>query len=279
MTTTTDTVTAKQVVFIQSLLKERDMDPTVNLSMTKKAASALIDTLKSMPKGKPTPADLEAPEAPVSPVAAAATPDLPATDKQINFLRTLLVERESGVTDPDAFFKSVGDLLTKPKASKLISDLLAAPKVAKVTAVTEAASATSEDIADNPYLAVAKKGDVHVLDGEYYRIHLYQHSKKPYAAKAKVIKHAVWGTNEDGTAKLLSAGEVKWVSAYKLILELSEATLATKEEAHAFGKMLGRCCFCSLKIDTPESVSMGYGPQCAAQRGLEWGSVMALSAL
>ena len=37
----------------------------------------------------------------------------------------------------------------------------------------------------------------------------------------------------------------------------------------------GRCCFCGLKLTTPDSVAAGYGPDCATQRGLPYGKTSA----
>ncbi len=263
-TMTSTLATDKQLSFIKSLRKERYPEASMpdllamraaDAKLNKSEASKLISDLLAM-----------------KPVAAAAgTPVVVlATEKQVAFVVKLWGERYPESSDEALqAIKDAAPKLTKAEASKQISELLA---IAKPVKAAEPETYIEPGVEYDPYLAVAKKGDVHVLDGEYIRIHVRQGSKKPYAARAKVIKHALWGTNDDGTPKLIKAGEVKWVTAYKLIYELSEATLATKEEAHAFGKMLGRCCFCSLRIDTPESVTAGFGPKCAANRGLAWGA-------
>lgn len=46
----------------------------------------------------------------------------------------------------------------------------------------------------------------------------------------------------------------------------------TADEAAAHGHLTERCCFCGIKLRTPESVAVGYGPDCAEQRGLPWGT-------
>jgi hypothetical protein len=101
------------------------------------------------------------------------------------------------------------------------------------------------------------KGDVHLLDGVYFRVHVSQTTGRPYGA--------VW--NGD---KFVGALDDK--RAARSLSRMSEATLATAEQAAAFGKMNHRCCFCSTPIDTPESEAVGYGPKCAADRGLPWGA-------
>lgn len=39
------------------------------------------------------------------------------------------------------------------------------------------------------------------------------------------------------------------------------------------GRAQGVCCFCMADLSTPESITAGYGPQCAAKLGLPWGDV------
>jgi len=95
------------------------------------------------------------------------------------------------------------------------------------------------------------KGDVHFLDGLYYRVHSAQGTGNKYAC--------VWDATE------------KFVYARGMIRRLSKRTIVTAEQAKAFGDMTERCCFCSTKIDTPESTAVGYGPICAGKHGLPWG--------
>lgn len=39
----------------------------------------------------------------------------------------------------------------------------------------------------------------------------------------------------------------------------------------AIGKRFGHCCFCARKLDTTESLAVGYGPNCADKYNLPWG--------
>lgn len=116
-----------------------------------------------------------------------------------------------------------------------------------------------------------KKGDVHVIDGTYYRIHVAQRTGRPYAARAVITARAVWDVDDDGDRVLIEAGEITWEYAKGMIFRLSTSTMATAEQSAAFGEMVGRCCYCSHAIDTPESVQAGYGPVCASKYGLPWG--------
>lgn len=38
------------------------------------------------------------------------------------------------------------------------------------------------------------------------------------------------------------------------------------------GKLTGRCCFCNRPLEDERSTAVGYGPVCAQNFGLEWGS-------
>lgn len=113
-----------------------------------------------------------------------------------------------------------------------------------------------------------ERGAVHVIDGEYFRVHIGQRSGFPYAVRCNVIEPATW--KPDG--RLDTAGRISWERMPGLIKRLTPATLASAAEAAQFGKLVGRCCFCSTPIDTPESTSVGYGPDCADKYGLPWGS-------
>ncbi len=41
--------------------------------------------------------------------------------------------------------------------------------------------------------------------------------------------------------------------------------------AAEYGKLMGRCCFCSRTLDDARSTEVGYGPVCAENYGLSWG--------
>lgn len=95
-----------------------------------------------------------------------------------------------------------------------------------------------------------KRGEVHVIDDRYYRVSVSRSSGRPYVN--------VW-TGAD------------WDYAPGIARRLSAATVATADQAAAFGAAYERCVFCTRDLDTPESISVGYGPVCAAKFGLPWG--------
>jgi len=159
-----------------------------------------------------------------------------ATEPQMNFLRTLLADRDH---DFDVEPLLEGLATSKAAASEMITTLKGMPKKSGGRLAT--AGKLGYD---------AQKGDVHVVDGSYYRVHKAQHSDRLYVCK--------W----DGERFDYARGAMGL---------LSEATIATAEQAAAFGHMTEQCVFCSHPIDTPESVEVGYGPVCASRRGLPWG--------
>jgi hypothetical protein len=180
-----------------------------------------------------------------------------ATERQCSFLAKLISERPNWAST-HSLSASVISGLTKKQASDFIGMALRVDK-----------EVGAKKKAGNDYPDKAKRGDVHVLDGTYYRIHVGQRSGKPYACRALVTATAEWA----GDGSLVQAGQVSWELARGMLFRLSENTKATPSQAAKFGQLVGRCCFCSKAIDTPESTQAGYGPVCASRYGLPWGKV------
>ena len=97
---------------------------------------------------------------------------------------------------------------------------------------------------------VPERGSVHVVDGRYLRVSVSRSSGRPYVTE--------WGGYD-------------WPFVPGGVRLLSEATVATPEQAAAFGAAYSKCVFCTRDLDTPESISVGYGPVCAGKHGLPWG--------
>lgn len=170
--------------------------------------------------------------------AAGGRPMTPAQEK---FLRDLLAERQPDA-DADGVVAVVNDMPNPAAgASAMIDALKATPRPARPA--PQAPTSGYEPA----------RGDVHVVDGTYYRVHIAQQTRRPYACR--------W----DGAGWTYDRGAMRL---------LSETTRATAEQAAAFGHMTGGCVFCSRAIDTPESTAVGYGPVCAAKHGLPWGSTV-----
>lgn len=248
-TFTVSFATEKQTKFIASLLDRKDVSSLENADtlrqqvkdnqVNKNAASGIIDTLLALPDAAPT---------------SAKGLGNTASEKQFNFLRTLFQERQGNETAENLraalnIIREQGKV-TPAVASETIEALLAIPANGK------------------PVAAEHKKGDIHVVDGQYVRIHIAQSTGNPYACVANILRPAVWA--EDGT--LVEAGEVEWEFVSGLVRKCTVENKATAEQAKQFSRLAGRCCFCSHAIDTPESTLVGYGPVCAKKYDLPWGS-------
>ena len=59
--------------------------------------------------------------------------------------------------------------------------------------------------------------------------------------------------------------------ASELIELLNEFCENPEAVALKYSKLTHSCCYCSLPLDTPESLAVGYGPVCAKHYGLAWG--------
>lgn len=61
------------------------------------------------------------------------------------------------------------------------------------------------------------------------------------------------------------------------IIEKLDMVAKDPEKAAAeYGEKTGRCCFCTLKLDDPKSLVVGYGPICAKHYKLPWGPMTEL---
>lgn len=190
-----------------------------------------IGARETVPAARPV---VDTPDVTAEPAATPGGP--PMSDRQEAFLRSLLAERNPEA-DADGVVEVINGMPNpRAGASAMIDTLKAAPRV------------------ERPAVAgyEPEKGDVHVVDGDYYRVHTAQRSGRPYVCR--------W----DGAAWDYEGGR-------GMLRKLSAATLATAEDAARFGEMFGCCVYCTRPLDTPESTAVGYGPVCAAKRGLPWG--------
>src|SRR5687768_1601751 len=175
----------------------------------------------------------------------------PVTEKQATFIRTLLADRQTArPMDADEILAALATL-DDPRAgaSVVIDRLLALPRR---TAPVVDDNPTNDGMPRRPAAPAyePEKGDVHVLDGDFYRVHKAQGTGRFYAVR--------WDGDE-------------WVYAGGALRRCSTETLATAEDAARFGQLFHTCVFCTRPLDTPESTAVGYGPVCAAKRGLPWG--------
>lgn len=84
----------------------------------------------------------------------------------------------------------------------------------------------------------------------------------------------VGSVDTNGVATLL---ERKWLFKNNLVdvaTILNTLNLLASDpvgNTSKWGKLLSRCCYCWLPLSTPESLAVGYGPDCAAHYHLPWG--------
>lgn len=154
----------------------------------------------------------------------------PATEKQINFLRILLVER---IEDADKAVKAVEWLethqLSKATASYKINEYLGKPKVR---------TAFKFDAVDELEIGMYR------VDGEIFKVQQSRESGRLYAKKL----------TEDGFE--YAAGAIRHIKA---------SDRMTLEEAKEYGQMTGTCCNCGRTLTNEESIRDGIGPICAGK--------------
>lgn len=207
--------TPKQRAFIESLAAERGLEVKAKWIATKASASAAIEDLLALPK--------------TAAPAAAPTGARLATEKQMDFLRKLVSEKDFySLVDSDrkkvTWFNNGGHP-TAAGASALIDVLL-------VTVNDDRKVATPEI-----------EAGVYVLPtGELVRVYFGQQSG-----------HML--------AKVVVDGDLEYKGKAERVL-VPGSRKATVEEVGSWGRATGTCLVCSRKLDDPESVDRGIGPVC-----------------
>lgn len=94
------------------------------------------------------------------------------------------------------------------------------------------------------------------FEGDFVKVQISQSSGKPYAK--------MWLGDSD-------TGQGKWEYQGGLYFRLRGATPLSAEDAKQFGDLYHHCIFCGLELSDERSITAGYGPTCAENRGLPWG--------
>lgn len=209
-----------QVALITKLVASRDVSkigtfPSRTLAaiqngkaetVSKTRASSLIDVLQRQPT-----------------LAAA---DVPASPKQLDFLRSLIV-RKGYTLHEDKIAK-----LSRRDVSELI-DLLKG----LVDQLRKSAPAKAAD------------EGMYRLNGEIYKVQIAVHgSGRPYAKK-------LVETN----------GDWEFVVAPGAVYRLTADHKMTLDEAKEFGKLYGACCVCGRTLTDERSIAEGIGPRCGGR--------------
>lgn len=233
--------TEKQTRYIESILSRKDTsslvdglaaqlwDQVEHNRINKTAASAIIDMLLELPDAKPV----------------AATHDLgrPATDKQKQFVRSLLAERE-GNEKIDSIRLALNiarenNTLNAEIVSNAITMLLAIP-------------ANTTKVPDGRYALPAQDG--HFV---FYRVE---------AGEGK------WDGRTFVSQLIGSVGS--WDEA-KIGREHAQSILAriavnVEEAARMFGIKAKACGYCASPLSNPQSRAAGYGETCAHNHGFNY---------
>jgi hypothetical protein len=218
------TISVKQEGFILSLIKARDttnlhlvtgqsIDPNEIPYMGVKGASALIEKLLGCPfKGTNTPVQ-----------TVAVTNGIPATEKQINFIKTLADRKGFNLAE------SLTNL-TKQSATRMIETLLSMND--KPRQIIAPAKTTESELSEGMYQR----------DGKIFKVYFNQ------AGSRLLAKELIDGSFEyQGMASRFVKPEHRM----------------TIEQAKQYGKVTGTCCVCSRRLTDEESIAEGIGPVCA----------------
>lgn len=114
---------------------------------------------------------------------------------------------------------------------------------------------------------VPERGEVHVIDAETPGAY----GSLDVEGRSVIFVRVSYRQNGSGWYLNRWSGS-GWEYAPRLRSRVSAETAATPAHAAAFGAAWSRCVFCTRALDTAESITVGYGPDCAQRRGLPWGT-------
>lgn len=167
-----------------------------------------------------------------------------------DYLRNLLAERSGSAVD------AIRDKLNTEKATGPLTQRLVSTSIDALKMLPRDERPATEPTAGG---YVGKEGDVHYIGETYYRVAINK------SGNWYLNRYVLAGFDAEGFA----IGSWEYAKGQRRIA--SNATLATPEQAAAFGHTHKRCVFCTTKIERAESLNVGYGPDCADKYGLPWG--------
>ena len=222
------TISQNQAKFILNLIDSRDttelklvtgqsLDPTEIPYMGVKGASALIEKLLGCPfKGTNSPVE-----------TVAVTNGIPATDKQISFIKSLADRKGFNLAESLTS-------LTKSSASRMIETLLSMKDKPRNEVAIKAPNTVAATVTEGMY----------ARDGKIFKVYFNQ------AHTRLLAKELIDGSFEyQGMASRFVKPEHRM----------------TIEQAKEYGKVTGTCCVCSRRLTDENSISEGIGPICASK--------------
>jgi hypothetical protein len=168
-----------------------------------------------------------------TPRRTSTTAFAPASDAQVNFIESLLRDRQVDELQRITVTAELGQGITKSRASEVIVDLKGLPWVPKTGAV---AASTSEAAAEGVY----------ELDGTFYAVRTSRNDNtRRYAYEAFITDSAV-----------------NFEYAKGVVYRLADARALTVDEVEALSLQFSRCFLCGRTLSAKASKAAGIGPVC-----------------
>jgi hypothetical protein len=153
---------------------------------------------------------------------------------------------------------------------------LADRKPAAVTAPTSPARAILANVPDGRYR-------VTLVDGDHLALKVTLAGKESKFNGSRIISTRSGGDEWMGVGHIAPDGELRlwrsWAGALRdrvktaiEILDSAEGQDGWLVAGLAFAQEGSQCFICGRDLDTPESLTAGYGPTCAEKHGLPWGA-------
>ncbi len=191
----------------------------------------------------------------------------PATDKQLDFVRSLLTERAG---NPEA--EAVRAWLNEARVAGLLDTRTASSAITKLLAIkkgivsADGAVVAPVELADGVYKRPT---------GEHVRVYHTIHGKNVQVGKRLVVTDT-GEVDENGATIYTAEFEYGGKAALR---GLTPEMRLTEAEAKEFGRMYHHCCRCATPLTRDESNHVGYGKTCAGHEGWWYPTAKELKAI
>jgi hypothetical protein len=148
-----------------------------------------------------------------------------------------------------------------------------------------AAAAAATPAPSHIYLQELPDGRYRVTlaDGDHLALYIKKAGPESKLAGSRVISTRINGDDWMGVAHITSDGDFRlWRSCQGQLRTRVAAAVDVLDQAKtqdewlvaglAFAQEGSQCFICGRDLDTPESLTAGYGPTCADKHGLPWGA-------
>ena len=179
-------------------------------------------------------------------------------------------------------------LLSNGQCKGVLNCLMADAKrrmAAKPSAAAAAPTACAVGAPARPILADLPDGRYRVTlaDGDHLALYIKKAGPDSKLAGSRVISTRINGDDWMGVAHIDPQGSFKlWRSCQGALRQRVAAAVDVLDQAKsqdewlvaglAFAQEGSQCFICGRDLDTPESLTAGYGPTCADKHGLPWGA-------